>query len=127
LRTDHFVKRIRRGATLAKDRSGGGADIGLHGHGQSFSNIDNRFLSQANSRMTAASEYRGVSYSVANNDDGVWRWIIYPKKSRRSELRVVPPRPTYETRDAAVDAAKAAIDQLLDGKSDKRMAPNLRA
>jgi len=77
--------------------------------------------------MTAASEYRGVGYSVANNDDGVWRWIIYPKKSRRSELRVVPPRPTYETRDAAVDAAKAAIDQLLDGKSDKRMVPNLRA
>jgi hypothetical protein len=73
--------------------------------------------------MTAANEYRGIAYSIANNDDGVWRWIVYPKKSRRFEVRTVTPRPTYPTRDAAVQAAKLAIDALLDGKSAKKIAP----
>jgi hypothetical protein len=69
--------------------------------------------------MTTANEYRGVEYSIANNDDGVWRWIIYPRKSRRVDVRAIPPRPTYATRDAAIQAAKAAIDTALDGKSAK--------
>jgi hypothetical protein len=72
--------------------------------------------------MTAASEYRGIAYSVANNDDGVWRWIVYPNKSRRIDVKTVAPRPTYETREAAVLAAKTAIDALLDGKSAKKVA-----
>jgi hypothetical protein len=71
--------------------------------------------------MTATNEYRGIAYSIANNDDGVWRWIIYPKKSRRFEMRTVAPRPTYPTRDAAIQAAKVAIDTLLDGKSPKKI------
>jgi hypothetical protein len=72
--------------------------------------------------MAAANEYRGIVYSIANNDDGVWRWIIHPKKSRRLEMRTVAPRPTYPTRDAAVQAARAAIDTLLDGKLVKKIA-----
>jgi hypothetical protein len=75
--------------------------------------------------MTAANEYRDIAYTIANNDDGVWRWIIYPKKSRRLEMRTVAPRPTYPTRDAAVQAAKAAIDALLDGKSARKIAPDM--
>jgi len=75
--------------------------------------------------MVAANEYRGIVYSIANNDDGVWRWIIHPKKSRRLEMRTVAPRPTYPTRDAAVQAAKAAIDALLDGRSAKIIAPDM--
>ena len=72
--------------------------------------------------MTAANEYRGIAYSIANNDDGVWRWIVYPNKSRRLEIRTVVPRPTYATREAAVLAAKTAIDALLDGKPAKKTA-----
>jgi hypothetical protein len=66
--------------------------------------------------MVAANEYRGIVYSIANNDDGVWRWL---------EMRTVAPRPTYPTRDAAVQAAKAAIDALLDGRSAKIIAPDM--
>ncbi len=73
--------------------------------------------------MTATDEYRGIAYSIANNDDGVWRWIVYPKKSRRLEIRTVAPRPTYPTRDDAVLAAKAAIDTMLDRKTALRTAP----
>ena len=73
-------------------------------------------------RMTATNEYRGITYSIANNDDGVWRWIVYPKKLRRSEIRNDPPRPTYATRKAAVQAAKEAIDRSLDDKPAKKIA-----
>jgi hypothetical protein len=73
--------------------------------------------------MTATNEYRGIAYSIANNDDGVWRWIVYPKKSRRFELKTVVPRPTYPTRDDAVQAAKSVIDTMLDRKSADRTAP----
>ena len=64
--------------------------------------------------MKASNEHRGVTYNVANNDDGAWRWIIYPSRKQKLDLRVVPPRPAYKTRDAAVAAAKLAIDVLLD-------------
>jgi hypothetical protein len=75
--------------------------------------------------MTTANEYRGIEYSIANNDDGVWRWIIYPKKSRRLDIRTVPPRPTYPTREAAVQAARTAIDVLLDRKPAKKITPEM--
>ena len=75
--------------------------------------------------MTAVNEYRGVAFAIANNDDGVWRWIIYPKKSRRTDVRTVAPRPTYGTRDAAVQAAKAAIDALLDRSPPRKSASSL--
>jgi hypothetical protein len=74
--------------------------------------------------MTTIGEYRGVKYSIADNDDGVWRWVIYPKKTKRPEVRMPPPRPTYQTRDAAIEAAKSAIDRLLDKKPGHEQAQN---
>jgi len=59
-------------------------------------------------------EHRGVRYFVPGNDTGAWRWFL------RSDV-VAPglfalnatPRPTYPTRDAALKAAREAIDRHL--------------
>ena len=69
--------------------------------------------------MSEASEYRGITYAVPNNDDGAWRWVIYPKKKIKglAEQNTCP-RPAYATRDAANRAAKLAIDAVLDRKSN---------
>jgi hypothetical protein len=127
IRTEHFLQWLSPGDTLCRQgvESGGVDDeeAGSRGRYRVAS------LSKAargcwgrRTVMTAASEYRGIAYSVANNDDGVWRWIVYPNKSRRIDVKTVAPRPTYETREAAVLAAKTAIDALLDGKSAKKVA-----
>jgi hypothetical protein len=62
--------------------------------------------------MKAAGEHRGIAYAIPNNDDGVWRWVIYPGKSKLAHRDL--PRPAYAMRDDAVNEAKFAIDRLLD-------------
>ena len=55
--------------------------------------------------------YRGVSYSIPNNDDGIWHYKIYPGDipARRGKPQ---PAPTegFRTRGQAVTAAERAID-----------------
>jgi hypothetical protein len=67
------------------------------------------------SRMIATGEYRGVPFSIPHNDDGVWHYKIFPRRDRR--LARGQPRPTavegYPTREAAIAAAKKAIDAWL--------------
>ncbi|HEY5047185.1 MAG TPA: hypothetical protein VII49_04080 [Rhizomicrobium sp.] len=58
-------------------------------------------------------EYRSVAFSIPNNDDGMWRWIIHPRNIKSAAGHNALPRPTYATRDEAVSAAKRAIDALL--------------
>jgi hypothetical protein len=65
--------------------------------------------------MENATEYRGLTYSIPRNDDGVWTWIIHPDRSRRKPPQSHP-RPTYATRADAVAAVERAIDAFLAGK-----------
>ena len=65
--------------------------------------------------MPATTEiYRGVSYSIPNNDDGVWHYKIYPGHipARRAKPQ---PAPTegFKTRDEAIMAAEHAIDSWI--------------
>jgi hypothetical protein len=127
LRTEHSLYWLSHGATLCRERveskGVGVEEIESRGlcRAASLAKLGVRILKQA-LQMTTTTEYRGIEYSIANNDDGVWRWIIYPKKSRRLEIRAVTPRPTYATRDDAVRAATAAIDALLDEKPARKPA-----
>ena len=64
--------------------------------------------------MSGQGEYRGIAYSIPNNDNGEWQWTIYPKKTKSPMATFVSPKQVYRTRDDAVKAAKLAIDALLD-------------
>jgi hypothetical protein len=64
--------------------------------------------------MKSVDEYRGVPFSIPNTDDGVWRWVIHPRNIKAGAPYNSLPRPTYATREEAVNAAKRAIDDLLD-------------
>ena len=68
--------------------------------------------------MTALGEYKGVAFSIPPNDDGVWHYKIHPVRSRRSTALgqpLAPPADGFSSRDAAVEAAKQAIDAWLAG------------
>jgi hypothetical protein len=64
--------------------------------------------------MSGQLEYRGIAYSIPNNDNGEWRLTIYRKKIRNPLALVASPKHVYRTRDDAVNAAKRVIDALLD-------------
>jgi hypothetical protein len=64
--------------------------------------------------MRQTGEHRGVMYSIPTNDDGVWRWFIYPPQGYGINTLNDLPRPTYTTFDEAANAAKKAIDRVLD-------------
>jgi hypothetical protein len=66
--------------------------------------------------MVFIDEYRGVTYSIPHNDDGVWHYKISPKRDRRSTARGQPQAPTaegYPSREMAIQAARRAIDLWL--------------
>ena len=66
--------------------------------------------------MLFIDEYRGVTYSIPHNDDGVWHYKISPRRDRRSTARgqpLSPPVEGFPTREAAIRAAKQAIDMWL--------------
>ena len=66
--------------------------------------------------MALIGEHRGVTYSIPNNDNGVWHFKISPKRDRRATARGQPPFPRpegYATREAALVAARRAIDAWL--------------
>jgi hypothetical protein len=66
-------------------------------------------------RMAAGEKYRGVTFSIPRNDDGIWHYKIHP-----GHLSASRPRPAtastegYSSREAAVEAAKQAIDAWID-------------
>ena len=62
--------------------------------------------------MRLRGEHRGVTYSIPSNDDGVWRWFLYPPKGYRINTLNDTPRPTHATFREAVEAAKKAIERV---------------
>ena len=72
--------------------------------------------------MNLTGEYKGIPYAVPNTDDGNWRWIIYAIVGQKSLVGLnMQPRPTYSTRETAVQAVKCVIDGglKLQGRSPK--------
>jgi hypothetical protein len=66
--------------------------------------------------MRETGEYRGVAYSIPHNDDGVWHYRVHPKRDKLLAMRGHPqaaPPEGYPSRDAAVAAARKAIDGWL--------------
>jgi len=64
--------------------------------------------------MADVLEYRGVSFSIPPNDDGVWRYRVHPghliaKVARPQQA----PAEGFVSRDAAIAAAERAIDEWL--------------
>lgn len=53
--------------------------------------------------------YRGIEYGVHEGENGVWRWNYYPKVERGSKGSGT----IKGTREEAIAACKAAIDQWL--------------
>ena len=69
--------------------------------------------------MTALGQYKGVTFSIPPNDDGVWHYKIHPTRSRRTTALgppLPPPVEGFATRDEAVAAARQAIDAWLAGE-----------
>lgn len=66
--------------------------------------------------MRITGEYRGVMYSIPPNNDGIWHYRVHPRRDKLLSMRGLPqaaPSSGYRTRDAAVTAAKKAIDAWL--------------
>ena len=64
--------------------------------------------------MREIREHRGVTYSVPNNDDGVWHYQIHPGRLTRRDARPEhAPANGYDSRAAAMTAATKAIDGWL--------------
>jgi hypothetical protein len=69
--------------------------------------------------MERTTEYRGVSYSIPRNSDGVWTWIIHPHRRRRKPPQSLP-RPTYASRAEAVADVERVIDAFLAEERGQR-------
>jgi hypothetical protein len=64
--------------------------------------------------MADVINYRGISYSMPHNDDGVWHYRIHLGRTRSTATRPTEaPREGYTSRDAAIAAAERAIDFWL--------------
>jgi hypothetical protein len=64
--------------------------------------------------MNWTTEYRGITIIIPPNDDGKWRWGTYVKARRAGRRPAGARRDEYNSKDEAIRAAKAAIDQFLD-------------
>jgi len=70
--------------------------------------------------MRTLGEHKGVAFSIPHNDDGIWHYRIHPKRDKLLAMRGHPqaaPSAGYATRDAAVNAAKRAIEAWLERPS----------
>ena len=66
--------------------------------------------------MRMTDEYKGVTYSIPPNDDGIWHYRIHPRRDKLLAMRGSPqaaPSAGYPSREAAIAAAKKAIDAWL--------------
>ena len=66
--------------------------------------------------MTSMAEvhgYRGIEYGVRDAGKGVWQWAYYPKIGES----ILQRGQVEGTRETAVAACKAAIDDLLGPKN----------
>ena len=64
--------------------------------------------------MNWTTEYRGITIIIPPNDDGKWRWGTYVKARRSGKRPPESRREEFRTKDEAIRAAMAAIDQFLD-------------
>lgn len=70
--------------------------------------------------MRTTGEHRGVAYSIPHNDDGVWHYQVHPKRDKHLAMRGRPQTTAadgYPSREAAICAAKRAIDAWLERPS----------
>ena len=65
--------------------------------------------------MNSETEYRDVGFSIGENGDGTWRWKLHPPKTGTMKLASLG---QSGSRDEAIEAARRAIDTLLDRKSN---------
>jgi hypothetical protein len=70
--------------------------------------------------MRMVDEHKGVTFSIPHNDDGIWHYRIHPKRDKLLAMRGQPqaaPSTGYPTCEAAVNAAKKAIEAWLERPS----------
>ena len=70
--------------------------------------------------MRQTGEYRGVTYSLPHNDDGIWHYQVHPKRDKLLAMRGRPQGTQivgYPSRDEAISAAQRAIDSWLERPS----------
>jgi hypothetical protein len=65
--------------------------------------------------MSISGEYRGIKYSTAKTPDGKWKWTLHPPIAPNA-VSTITSGTGCETEQAAIVAAKAAIDRRLDTK-----------
>ena len=64
--------------------------------------------------MESGKVYRGVTFSIPRNDDGVWHYKIHPGRLAANCLRPAASATAgYSSRELAVEAAKQAIDSWI--------------
>jgi hypothetical protein len=68
--------------------------------------------------MSISGTHRGIGYQIPSNDDCAWRWVVYPQDAKAAAALNVFPRPVFATSGEAIEAAKAAIDKVLDRSSE---------
>jgi hypothetical protein len=73
-----------------------------------------------NEPVTETDNYRGVSFSIPHNDDGVWHYKIHPSRNRTANRPrpLLAPTEGFTTREAAVAAAHLAIDSWMRRESN---------
>jgi hypothetical protein len=70
--------------------------------------------------MSIRGTHRGIAYEIPANDDGAWRWVTYTQDSKGAIASLnVFPRPVFKTSGEAIEAAKTAIDKMLDNVSER--------
>jgi hypothetical protein len=65
-------------------------------------------------QLDGSSIHQGVAYSVADIGNGKWRWKLHREITVTGELVPIISGEVSGTHDAAVAAAKAAIDARAD-------------
>ncbi|MFL5239906.1 MAG: hypothetical protein ACJ8EL_20390 [Rhizomicrobium sp.] len=91
-----------------------------------LNNPRNALFSKPSSRlrhtfhMRVTGEYRGIEYSIPHNDDGIWHFQVHPKRNKLLAMRGRPQGTAadgYRSREAAIEAARKAIDAWLERPS----------
>jgi hypothetical protein len=67
--------------------------------------------------MKIPEPYRGIAYSISDKGAGKWEWKLHPKVEPNI-FREIRSGEVSGTQDDAIRGAEAAIDEMLDGKSN---------
>lgn len=66
--------------------------------------------------MRMIAQHRGVQFSIPHSDDGIWHYKVHAKRDKVFVMRGSPQQTApagYPSREAAIAAAKQAIDAWL--------------